>query len=243
MEPRQDKRNQIIGGIIIVAIILIGIAYYFSKQPASPGTPSNTATSTTTSATSTTVKTSASPAASISVTSASSNAGYTIHVVSAGNAPAAPDFKAALVFTSGISTDLQSSIQTQFTQAQAVLKSDSKNFNAWITLGDARKEAGDYAGAAADWQYALALYPSNVVSNANLADLYTNYLHKYPQAAAAYKAAIANNPTQVYLYQDLFSLYTNQYPQSTTTIIALLKQGLAANPNAAELKADLAKYQ
>jgi tetratricopeptide (TPR) repeat protein len=135
------------------------------------------------------------------------------------------------------------SMQASFAQVQTAIAANVQDFNSWIELGDLRKEAGDYAGAEADWQYISALYPSNIVSNANLADLYTFYLHKYPQAAAAYKAAIANDPKQVALYVNLFSLYTNQYPQPSATIVALLKQGLAVNPNAAELKADLAKYQ
>jgi len=238
MEPQQDKRNEIIAIIIIGAIILIGIAYFFSKSLSTPTTPSNTASSTPINTTS------SSSASSITVTSASSSSGYTIHLITAGKAPVAPSFKTPLTFSDpSVTADEQVSMQAQFAQVQTTLAANDQDFNSWIELGDLRKEAGDYTGAAADWQYVSALYSSNVVSNANLADLYTNYLHEYPQAAAAYKAAIANDPTQVYLYDDLFQLYTNQYPQPTATIVALLKQGLAANPNAAELKADLAKYQ
>ena len=239
MEPRQDKRNQIIAIIIIGAAVLIGIAYFFSRS-STHGTPSGTATSTMPLATSTM---STATSSIIKTSPTSSGSGYTIRAVTAGKAPTAPNFKLPLIFSAGVSADLRSSMQAQFTQEQTALATNGSDFNAWIALGVLRKEAGDYTGAAADWQYMSALYPSNIISNANLADLYTNYLHDYPKAAAAYKAAIANNPTQVYLYQDLFTIYTNQYPQPTATVVALLQQGLAANPNAAELKADLVKYR
>jgi tetratricopeptide (TPR) repeat protein len=237
MEPRSDKRNEIIAIIIIVAAVLIAIAYFFSHT-SSPSAPAGTASSTATSATSTSA---VSSSTMVTVTSAPSSAGYTIKLLPAGKAPTAPDYKAPLTFSASVPADQQASMQAQFMQVQAALAQNNQDFNAWIELGDLHKEAGDYDGAAADWQYMSALYPSNIVSNANLADLYTNYLMNYPKAAAAYKAAIANNPTEVYLYQDLFSLYTNQYPQPTTTIEALLNQGLSANPSAAELKVDLTK--
>ncbi|HVM73299.1 MAG TPA: hypothetical protein VMU13_00240 [Candidatus Paceibacterota bacterium] len=242
MEPTRDNRNTIIATTILVAVVLCGIAYFMSHQSDLAGPAQGTTTESAT--TSVNTITSTSSGATISITSASSSSGYKIQLIPSGTAPVAPNYKAPLVFSDPtITTDEHSSMQTQFAHVEATLSVSSKDFNSWIALGNLRKEAGDYNGAAADWQYALALYPSNVISNANLADLYTNYLHDYPKAAAAYKAAIANNPTQVYLYQDLAQLYSSQYPQSTTTIVALLKQGIAANPAASELKATLAKYQ
>jgi tetratricopeptide (TPR) repeat protein len=241
MEPRTDKRNEIIAGIIIIAIILIGIAYFFSKSAPEIPLPTSSATSTSEAATST--------SGAITITgSTASSSGYTITPIYAtSSAPVAPNYKTPLTFSAsaGLTSDEESSLQSQFAAAQATLAQSPEDFNSWIELGDLRKQAGDYAGAAADWQYMSELYPTNVVSNANLGDLYTNYLPDYPKAAAAYKAQIAIDPTDVYIYDDLFSLYTNtnQYPQSTAVITAMLKAGIAANPGATELKADLAKYQ
>jgi tetratricopeptide (TPR) repeat protein len=240
MEERPDRRNEIIAGIVIAAIVIIGIAYFLSKSSPTP-IPSTTASSTTSADASSTPLT-------VSVngnTVTSNNPGYTVTPIYAtSSAPTAPSFKSPLVFTDpSVTADIKASMQTQFVQVEATLAKSPTDFNSWIELGDLRKEAGDYEGAEADWKYMSALYPTNVVSNANLGDLYTNYLHEYPQAAAALKAQIANDPTDVYIYDNLFSLYTNQYPQSTAVITAMLKAGIAANPNAAELKADLAKYQ
>ena len=238
MEPRQDRRNEIIAIIIIAAIVLIGIIYFFSHISSS-NTLSNIASSTATGATTTSATSSTT---SITVASVSSTTGYTIKIVPVGKAPAAPDYKASLACSAGIAADVCSSTQAQFSVAQAAIKTNPTDFNAWIALGVYREEAGDYVGAAVDWQYMSALYPNNIVSNANLADLYTNYLKDYPKAAAAYKAAIANNPTQVYLYQDLFQLYTVQYPQTSTIVVSILKQGITTNPKATELMVTLARY-
>ena len=163
-------------------------------------------------------------------------------MVPIGSGPVAPSFKTPLDFTPDVSADEQASLQSQFATVQSTLTSNAKDFDAWIALGNLRKQAGDYVGAAADWKYALAIYPQNVVSNANLADLYTNYLHDYPKAAAAYKAQIAIDPTDVYIYQNLFQLYTSQFPQPSATIIAMLKQGIAANPKDISLMSTLAGY-
>ena len=236
MEPQSDRRNEIIAIIVICVVIIGGIGYLLSRP--SSGTSSTTATSSAATSTSSTTA-----PIGITVNGTTSGAGYTIKPIYATGS-AAPNYKAPLVISAtDVPADERTSLQTQFAATQAAIAANSTDFNSWIALGDERKEAGDYTGAAADWQYMSAIYPTNVVSNANLADLYTNYLHSYPKAAAAYKAQIANDPTAVYIYVDLYQLYTNQYPQPTATIVALLKQGIAANPNAAELKADLAKYQ
>jgi tetratricopeptide (TPR) repeat protein len=243
MEPRTDGRNQIIAGIIIVAIVLIGIAYYFSKT--SPQIPLSTPATSTSETSSESLSTTTS-AGTVTISGAkASSSGYTITPIYAGGSGAAsvaPSYKTPLVFTDPtITPDLQASMQVQFAATQALIGKTPTDFNSWIELGDLRKEAGDYTGAAADWQYMSALYPTNIVSNANLGDLYANYLKDYPKAAAAFKSQIANDPTDTYIYDDLFQLYTNQYPQPTAVITAMLKAGIAANPNAVELKADLAK--
>ena len=240
MESQPDNRNRIIATIIVTAAVLCGLADLFSRTaPAAAPVTTPGATSTSQAATTTVI------GGGITVTTGTSTSGggYTIKMVNPGKAPVAPDYMAPVTYDPTLTADERASFASGIAQAQALIAKDKQSFDAWIQLGDMRKEAGDYANAALDWQYMTALYPTNVVSNANLADLYTNYLHDYPKAAAAYKAAIANDPKQVYLYTDLVSLYANQYPQPSSTIVALIKQGLAVNPASPELKAALAKYQ
>ncbi len=231
-------RTSIIVGIIIVIVLVLGFLAWQERAGTQASIPS---TATTTSATSSSGGNVISISPSGKVTGP---AGYTITEIPVGSdAPQAPNYKAPLVFASTVPADQQAQLQQAFAAAQATITKSPQDFNSWIELGLVRKEAGDYTGAAADWQYMSALYPTNVVSNANLGDLYTNYLPNYPKAAAAFKAQIANDPTDEYIYIDLYDLYTTHYPQSSSTIVALLKQGLAAVPGDAQLSALLAKYQ
>jgi tetratricopeptide (TPR) repeat protein len=180
---------------------------------------------------------------SISTAATSTNPAYTITAIpGAKPGVAAPDFTLPLVFSSSVSPDTQASLEAAFAQVQSALKKNATDFDSWIALGDLRKEAGDYAGAAADWEYASEAYPGNIISFANLGDLYSHFLPNYPKAAAAYKQQIANDPTDVEIYQDLFLLYTNQYPQAAGVAETLVKQGIAANPKAVDLQVLLARY-
>ena len=163
--------------------------------------------------------------------------------VSGSSAPKAPNYQAPLVFSANVSADEQSAFRQQFSQAQSLIAANAKDFNGWISLGTVREEAGDYQGAAADWEYVSALYPANQVSFANLGDLYANYLHDYAKAAANYKTEIKNDPNFPQMYLALYQLYTGPYPQSSAAIETMLQAGIKANPNAPELQTALSQYQ
>lgn len=233
------NRNTLIVGAIVIVLLILGFFAWQQRAATNASAPAATSSATTTGATSTTPTVIVSPNGQITAP-----AGYTINPVYAtSSGVVAPNYKAPLTFSSDVSVDEQTQLQNEFSQVEAAIAASPKDFNSWIQLGIIRKEAGDYQGAAADWQYMSALYPTNLVSNANLADLYTNFLPNYPKAAAAYQAQIKNDPTDIYIYIDLYQLYTAQYPQSSAVITAMLKQGLAANPGNAQLEALLAKYQ
>jgi tetratricopeptide (TPR) repeat protein len=221
------NRDLLIGMVVIVVIVLGYFAWEERGSSVSPAiSPIASSTAITVSA-STTAPSSSGP-------------GYTIKPVTA---PTAPDYAAPLVFTIMLPDDQKASLQSEYATDVAALKKNNIDFNMWIDLGDTRKEAGDYMDAAADWQYASVLYPANIVSYANLGDLYTNFLHNYPKAVVAYKQAIKNDPSQIYLYEDLYQLYTTQYPQPASVIEAMLQAGIAANPKAIELQTTLSQYQ
>jgi tetratricopeptide (TPR) repeat protein len=228
----QQTKNILISIIVLVIIILLGYFVWKERTSSAPSSASSTSIDLN---------------ISTSTLATSTNSGYTITpvIIPTSSTVAAPNFKAPLTFSAslGLTADEEASMQSQFAQVQATLAKTPTDFNTLIQLGDLRKEAGDYAGAAADWQYVSTIYPANVISFANLADLYTNFLPNYPKAATEYKQAIKNDPTRADLYIDLFQLYTNKYPQSAATAEAVLQQGIAANPNAADLKAALSAYE
>jgi hypothetical protein len=231
------NRNTIVVGIVVIAILILGFFAWKEREGTNASVPTSTATTTTATSTGT-----------ISISSngqVTAPAGYTVTpIYSNSSGSVAPDYKAPLTFSGNQNSPAEiSTLQSEYAQVETALKADPTDFSSWIQLGVIRKEAGDYQGAAADWQYVSEIYPANVVSNANLADLYTNFLPDYPKAAAAYEAQIKNDPTDIYIYVDLYQLYTTQYPQSAAVITAMLKQGLAANPGNAQLESLLAKYQ
>ena len=228
----QTQKNGLIGGVIAIIILLIG-GYLYTRNPApalAPGAATSTPVST---ATTTSI-------ASGGIQTTPSSGGYTISVQPI-SAPA-PDFKAPLVFASTYPVSAQASLQTQFTADVAALQKSATDVDAWINIGTLRKLAGDNAGAAKDWEYASLLSPTNIVTFANLGDLYTNFLPDYPKAAKNYLQEIKNNPTYADSYRELFALYTNQYPQGTTTPANILKEGIVASPKSADLYVLLARY-
>lgn len=213
---------------VIVLIILANLAWNEHESTATPSTATSTAATSTT---------------NLIINPASSTqevGGYTITEVPVGSASGVKesDYKAALVF-SGVPADQQAALQTQFNAAVAAITADPGNMNNWIQLGDVRKEAGDYQGAATDWTYVSEAAPSNIISFANLGDLYTNFLPDYPLAVQNFKQEIKNDPQDPYIYDDLYQIYNDQDPQPKATIVAMLQAGLTANPGNSTLEADL----
>ena len=163
--------------------------------------------------------------------------------VSTGGAALAPDLRAPLVISQDMSPEAQTILRGKFADAQIAVAKDPKNFQALITLGTWRKMAGDYAGAAADWNYAAALYPKDASVYDNLGSLYQDFLKDHAKAEAAYLTAIKNRPADLNAYRSLYALYTDYgYKADTNAGEQILKQGIAANPKAADLQVLLARY-
>jgi len=150
--------------------------------------------------------------------------------------PQAPDFARPLAFADTIDGEVKALLRGKFDEVQSVLKEDTTDFNAWVTLGTLRKTAGDYAGAAEDWNYIAKLYPNSTIPFDNLGDLYMNFIKNYPQAEANFKASLVFNPGNIHAYQQLFALYTTYgYKTDTTAAADLVAAGLAKNPGNATL--------
>ncbi len=161
---------------------------------------------------------------------------------SSGANVSAPNWHTPLVSSPALSSDVNAALASQFSTIQQLLAKNPTDFNAWIDLGTIRKTAGDYAGAAEDWQYVSDIYPGNIVSFFNLGDLYANFIHDYPKAAAAYRQEITNDPTNVDAYISLFQLYVDQYPAGSSDPVGVIRQGIAANPKSIDLHVALARY-
>jgi tetratricopeptide (TPR) repeat protein len=194
-----DTKTQRVG-VAIVAVVIIGALGYFAwKERSGSHPPIGQSASTTVIQIGT----------STIDLSAASQSGYTIREIpiETKKGIAAPEHAAPLQCASGVATDTCASAQAMFGVAQGAIASSSIDFNGWVTLGVARKEVGDYTGAAADWEYVSKLYPTNPVSFANLGDLYANYLRNDAKAVTNYKLALVNNPKALYIYDNLYNLY------------------------------------
>ncbi len=213
--------------VLLAAAIITAIVVQHTGTNVPAGTSTATSTSETASST------------QISVTTASGTPA-TVKMVSL---PKPPDFTAPLSFAANVSSDIRSSVTAQYQAAVAILTKNPADPDAWIALGEARKMAGDYTGAATAWQYVSELAPSNQVSFHNLGDLYQNYLHEDAKAVPEYKQAIVNYPHDLDAYKNLFTIYTSgSYNATAGAAEAILKQGIAANPRAFDLQVMLAHY-
>jgi len=233
MENQSNRKAFIISSVIVLLVIALGWYYLNSRQKgrdAESPLPSN-ATSTS--------------SGGLAVTTTGGS--YTVNEAPAENAASipAPNFRAPLVVlpSLNLTQEVVTKLEQQLAGIQAIISKDPTNFDAWLRLGGTRKTAGDYAGAAADWQYLSAVYPKNNISFDNLGSLYLDFIKDYGKAELNYKRAVTNNPLDVNGYRALFSLYTDYgYKTGTSAASDILKEGIAANPKAIDLYVLLARY-
>lgn len=229
-DSMQISRQHILIGIVTVVVLGLGTYLYFHRGIAAPAT-SATDTANTSSATSST------PSGEVGMTV--NGNGNTIHL-----GAAMPSFTRPLSFASGVQENVKGALSAQFADVTAQLAKNSNQMDLWLLLGTLRKMGGDYQGAIEDWNYVAQNGNAiSYVAYGNLADLYVNFVKDYPKAEASYKAAIALEPAYPDFYRGLFTLYTTTSYKSTPTAAEdILKQGIATNPNSADLKSLLNEY-
>ncbi len=122
------------------------------------------------------------------------------------------------------------------------LKKNPKDVQSWIMLGVNRKTLGDYEGARDAWVYAKALEPNNIVPWNNLGDLYHFYLKDYKKSEENWKKTIVLKPDYIQGYSGLVDLYKYSMKENLGETPALLKGGIAKNPDSVDLVVMLARY-
>lgn len=223
-------------GAAIVAVVILVAFFIFHFQHHSSSLSSGTASTTLTNlGNGVEVQTTGGSGATITevpVTSASSTA------------PVEPSLDRPITFTGTIlPPDAQTIVKAQMQMIIVTLKKDPTQLDMWLQLGIDRKEAGDYEGAREAWTYVNELAPTDEISAADLADLFANFIHNYPEAETYYLKAIADEPHNIDDYNNLYTLYHYSYKVGTGADIAILKEGLKNNPGNAELTQLLAQAQ
>lgn len=115
-------------------------------------------------------------------------------------------------------------------------------FKGWIQLGLIKKVIGDFEGARDAWYYAGLIAPENVVSFANLGELYWRYLPDFPKSEKNFRQAIKNDPKRPEIYISLAELYYYSYKEKADLADNAYLEGLVANPNDDMLMRHLATY-
>lgn len=114
----------------------------------------------------------------------------------------------------------------------------------WIQLGVLKKNIGDFEGARDAWEYAGLIRPENVVSFANLGELYWRYLSDFLKSEKNFRIAIKNKPDDPTVYVSLSELYSYSYKEKADLADDVLMEGIAANPDDINLLKSLASlYQ
>lgn len=114
-------------------------------------------------------------------------------------------------------------------------KDNPEHIAAWLQTALLKKAIGDYEGARDIWIYLTIVRPKDATAFLNLGDLYTNYLKEYASAERNYRSAIKADPEVTMGYIGLSDLYIFFYKEKANQAEAVLKQGIAANPNDANL--------
>lgn len=122
---------------------------------------------------------------------------------------------------------------------QAV-KQNPNFFFGWIQVGLLKKVIGDYEGARDAWEYAGLIEPGNSLSFGNLGELYWRYLPDFPRSEANFKISLKNTPADIQSYISLSDLYYYSYKTKEELADDILLEGIAANPDSADLLKRLA---
>lgn len=146
-----------------------------------------------------------------------------------------PNLDREVVFPSNFNMDARTIMATKIAEVITQLKSNSSNFDGWMTLGIYRKQINDYEGAIEAWNYAGVLAPKSPLPFIDLADIYGYYIKNIALAEINYLKTISNDPTEPNWYVRASNFYReveNDLPKAK----AILEKGLVAIPNNANLE-------
>ena len=216
MEKSQTQR--IIISAVVIAILFGGYVYFDRKNKEGVNNLANQATTT-----------------GSTINTQTSTGGYTIEQVPVdqNQAPEGmPDLNRPVTSPSSVSVSIDALVlATQKILAlQAQLKKTPTDFNSWLDLGMYQKMAGDYDGAVLSWQYASKIIPSSPTPLGNLGNLYAYFIKDNVKAEMYYKEALAQDPSQEYLYTQLAEFYRDIL-KDFTKAGAIVSAGLARIPN------------
>jgi len=226
LHMNSQKRNSIIGVLVLVLIIGLSVVFYESKGKTDTGVPSQVGTTTDTTvdiATTTIVDLGGGVTTTVPK-------GYTVEIVKGSGVPQPiPSLTRTVIVASAVDTRVKTVIEAKVPELQAVLKKDPTKFDYWIDLGMYFKVAGDYTGAKLYWDYAGKLAPTDYISFGNLGNMYAYQLKDIAKAEIYYNQAIKNGPKQAYIYVQFAQMYID-FGNNKQKALAIIDRGLNSVP-------------
>lgn len=148
---------------------------------------------------------------------------------------ALPDIHHVVIFKADMVPQAKEIILKNIADLQARLEKVQTDFNIWNDLALHYQAAEDYQAARDVWEYLGKAFPTNHVAFSNLGFLYGYYLKDAVRAEQDYLKAIANAPSQSYLYFQAAEFYRD-IMKNIDKALAIAKKGLEQNPQNVELK-------
>lgn len=155
-----------------------------------------------------------------------------------------PKYFEFTVFNTDLPEDKIEKFTQRFNDAKEVLQVNPDDFQSWLLLASAKKQVGDYKGAADAWIKVGEISPLNSTSFNNLADLYANFTKEYDKAESAFFKAVENSagePQNSGFYRNFYYFYLYSL-EDLDRAEAILLEAIRINPNSSDLLALLGYF-
>lgn len=154
--------------------------------------------------------------------------------------PTPPDMGGIIEFPSFLTPEQRADLTQKIAIARAAVLKDPTDVASWISLGAYFKVLENYEKTIAAWVYATKVAPADPVAYGNLGFLYGYYLHNNLKAEEYYLKGLEVGPDQVYLFFQTAEFYRDVMKDKEKAR-NIIEQGIAANPQNAQLLEDFKK--
>lgn len=121
------------------------------------------------------------------------------------------------------SPSVREKLLQKLTTIAASLATNSDDLDSWIEIGSIKHVFGDEIGARDAWEYASVIRPTNTTSFFNLGNLYGYYLKDKAKAEKNYRMVLQNDPNYIPGYLTLVAfyrdVYTEKYPAEAEKVL------------------------
>lgn len=133
------------------------------------------------------------------------------------------------------SASVREKLTKQLAGIAASLAKNPDDFDAWIEVGSIKHAFGDEIGARDAWEYASIIRPQNTTSFFNLGNLYGYYLKDKIKSEKNFRMVLQNDPNYIAGYLTLVAfyreVYTEKYPSEAEKVLLAGEKALPLDLN------------